>query len=382
MRQVHALLVLLVMPMCGLYQGFGQIAAQPSMRLKLPSQSASSGYNATSPKTAYYYDQRERVSARLTFEWFIDTNYAYFSDSSAANSSLRQAESEKVDNHHITLHGRYLIERMPQLTRMALSLEMPLITVEGVRKSYHQFHADVYYLGKTGEIVLCAFHNNKESVSSVSILKPGTNGFGLPVPYPGLAVGTLVFLAGISPLRLMDAPFDDWKLIDVNENEWVFELAVDAQKRARFTGMLQFDRIEAHLSRRHGDAPARLEVVRGDFVERWQTLEYTQVQGVWLPQKVLYEYKTSKREIQTLYRLKRVQSSSSVIVDIPQGTPVLDWRERGRAVWIEGLDSIAISLNKLNNSDIFDTFTSTRWSAELERSLQQYLESSKSNQSK
>jgi hypothetical protein len=297
--------------------------------------------------------QRERVSSNLTFEWLAEASIVYL----------------KEDGNHVTLsdlQSIYKISRTPHLTRVDITLEVPSITRDGVRKSNQSFQSTVYYFGRTGEIILHANRDAKGSVTSAAILQAGTNGFGLPTLYAGLSIGSLIFLAGISPMRLMDAPFSNWQISEISENEWIFELYAERQKQPSQTGLLRFDRIKVHLDRRHGDAPARLEISQGGTIYSWKTLEYIQRMGIWTPQKVLLEFKTSEREIRILYHLNAVHKTTGVTIDIPRGTPVLDWRQHGRTVWTE---NIAISLNKRKATDILDTFAPTEWTAALEQEL-------------
>ncbi len=363
-RQIHGLLALLaIIATINLPdQGNGQISSvQPLPTPKgtprtTERESATNG-SREAPKRQHYYDQRERVSSNLTFEWLAESNSVYLKED---GSKLTLSDLQDI----------YKISRTPMLTRIDLTMEAPLITSDGVRKSDLLFQSTVYYFGQTGEIVLNANRDTKGTVTSASIFQPGANGFGLPNLYlPGLSMGGLIFLAGISPMRLMDAPLSSWQISEVNENEWVLELSAERQKQPVQTGLLRFDRIEVHLSRRHGDAPARLEISLGGVVYRWKTLEYTQRQGVWMPQKVLLEFKSGEREIQTLYYLNAVYRTAGVAVDIPRGTPVLDWRWRGRTAWAEGFNSISINLNKRNSSDVLDTFTPIDWTPALEQEL-------------
>jgi len=321
-----------------------------------------------------YYDARERVCASRTFEWLRESVYTYHKD---------QAETGDPAPS-IVLTGSWWITRTPELMRVDVFLETPSITAEGLGGKGLPFHASVFYWGKTGEIILYAGRDTDGKAGSGVLYQPGSNGFGLPIPPLGSIHANLVFLAGVSPLRLMDSEPSDWKLLEVNENEWVFERVPDAQARARTEGWLRFDRIEVRLSRKHDDSPARLEIVRGNSIEKWETLEYTQVENTWMPSKVRCESRVGSSEFQIVYQLQRHARSGSVIVDIPKGAPVLDWRARGRGYWTAPLHEIALRVDippavgsdesrEAQGSGGVPSQPLTEWGPVLERSIRESL---------
>ena len=322
-----------------------------------------------------YYDARERICANRTFEWLRESVYTYHKDSAETGDPAPS----------IVLTGSWWIARTPELMRVDVFLETPLITTEGISGKGSPFHASVFYWGKTGEIVLYAGRDTDGKVSGGALYQPGSNGFGLPILPLSAIPANLVFLAGVSPLRLMGSEPTDWKLLEVTENEWVFERVPDAQARARTEGWLRFDRMEVRLSRKHDDAPARLEIVRGNSVEKWETLEYTQVENTWMPSKVRCESRIGSSEFQIVYQLQRHARSGNVIVDIPKGTPILDWRGRGRGYWTASLHEIALRVDippevgsdvnrEAQGSGGALSQPLTEWSPLLERSIRESLQ--------
>jgi hypothetical protein len=183
----------------------------------------------------------------------------------------------------------------------------------------------------------------------------------------------------------MDSVPTDWKLLKVNENEWVFERVPDVQARGRTEGWLRFDRMEVRLSRKHDDAPAYLEIAIGNSVDKWETLEYTQVENTWIPSKVRYETRVGSHQYSTVYQLRNHAKSGNVIVDIPKGTPILDWRGRGRGYWTASLHEIALRVDippevgsdvncEAQGSGGALSQPLTEWSPLLERSIRESLQ--------
>lgn len=275
------------------------------------------------------------------------------------------------DSEQLLLQGVFRAARLPQILHIQRSQEIPHLANGAVRKSDDLFKTDFYYLGETGEIMLYLRQGKDDSVRTVSIVSAGTNGLGLRPPFPGLSLGDLVFLAGVSPLRLMDVEPTDWQLREVNEQEWIFELQPDAQMKARSPWLQGTQRVTVHLNRQKGDAPAKVEILQGDTTETWHALAYKQVQGVWMPEQVLLEYRSPSFEIQSIYSLRSVSRTENVRLDIPRGTLVLDWRWRKRAPWTEGIEAFALSLSRTNT--ILENTRMLEWSPELESSLWQDL---------
>lgn len=322
-----------------------------------------------------YHDQRERTTAALTFEWEFEYIYKFSKSylerhtEASPQSTLEMAVGTADDSAHLSLQGVLRVARLPKITHIQRSQEIPYLASGAARKAEERFKADYYYLGETGEITLYVSRRTNDTIRAASIVAAGPNGFGLRPPFPSLSLGELVFLVGISPLRLMDAKTTDWKLREVNENEWIFELQPDDAMKTRMPWLKGTEKVTVHLNRQKGDAPAKVEITQGNITETWRTLAYKQVQGVWMPEQVLLEYRSSSFEVQSLYQLKEVSRTATVVLNIPRGTPVQDWRWRKRAPWTEGLGSLTVSLNR-PNTNLSDLHT-LEWSPELESSLWQ-----------
>ncbi len=308
----------------------------PHVESAHPQISNQSDSPSSSPR---YHDQRERIASSLTFEWQYEESRIYSKDYVLRTTDSNQpSESHdnnvaELDTEHLLiqgLRGTYWIKRAPRITYLHASEEVPLIAKGALRKSEEPLLWSQYYLGKTGSIIISSLNG---SDSSVHIAFAGSNGLGLPGPFLGVMAGTMVFLGGVSPFRLLGSTLDDWRLVEVNEDEWVFELRPDDEKRKQMTGLLSFDKVRIHLSRKHGDAPAKVEIILQDSYERWTTLAYKQIRGAWIPEKVLLEYKVASQSGWRQYELISATSSSNVDVAIPVGAPVRDWRLLGRAIW-------------------------------------------------
>lgn len=333
--------------------------------------------NKVASARSHYLDQRERAAATLTFEWEFEYIYKFPKSylerhaGASAQPAIERSADTANEAEQLSLQGVLQVARLPKITHIQRSQEIPHLTNGMVRKADELLKTDFYYLGETGEITLYVSRGRSGSVRAVSIVSAGANGFGLRPPFPNLSLGELVFLVGISPLRVMDAEFADWKLREVNEREWVLELQPDQTMKARMPWLKGSDRITVHLNREKGDAPAKVEIRQGNITEIWQTLAYKQVQGAWMPEQVLLEYRSSRFEVQSFYQLKEVSRTATVVLDIPRGTPVQDWRWRKRVPSIEGFEAFTVSLNKPNTK--LDELHALEWSPELESSLWQDL---------
>lgn len=319
-------------------------------------------------QTARYHDARERMAASMTFEWTGEGGRIYqkrfLSRLAEPDTPPPSSDSDVIeyDAEHLQIQGlrsTYRIECTPKLTRISASKEIPTLAKDRVWKSEEPFRWTNYYLGETGEIIISTLDNSGSQTSVVHIGLGGHNGIGLPSPFLGEPPEFLVFLGGISPFRLYGFGLESWRLVEVNETTWVFELQPDEEKRKSLTGYLSFGQIRVHLSRKHGDAPAQLEIhYRDGHYSKWTTLEYKQIQGVWFPSQVLREYTESNKTGWHVYTLQSTRTSVPVVVEIADGAPVLDWSLEGLKLWLAKSSCKPLE---------------TQWSAELLRSLWQRI---------
>jgi len=318
-----------------------------------------------------YYDVRERVAASLTFEWVCESSRIY---PKQYLSTLPESEDVESENHdpsgelmiseydpdHLQVQGlrsTYRIQRTPKLTRFSGSETLPLLTRTKIRKYEKPLRWSEYYLGETGEAVIAKLFDDKET-GAIHIGLGGHNGLGLPSPFLGVQVGSMVLLGGVSPFRLFGLDPASWRLSEVSETTWVFELQPDEEKRKSLTGFLKFQQVKVHLSRKHGDAVAQLEIHYSTGYTKWTTLEYKQIQGVWFPSLVLCEYTVWSRSGWQVYELVNTSTSVPVVVEIADGAPVLDWSLEGLKLWLAKSSCEPLE---------------TQWSAELLRSLWQRI---------
>ncbi len=302
------------------------------------------GINQKEQTRSRYHDLREKFSATITFEWSIEESRVYNKDYLNKENLYEETNTGRLDKDVVDINnqqilieglkGMYIIQRTPQLTCLHMSKEVPYITRGMVRKFDRPLLWDCYYLGETGEIIIYVSRDlNDAKVHFVDVSFAGHNGFGLPCPFGGPLTGDLIFLAGVFPLRLLSAEISDWKLISVDEQEWVFDLHPDQKKRQMMRGMLSFDQVLIYLNRKRGDAPAQAEIVAGSAYERWKTLAYKQVRGVWIPSRIMLEYKVATQTGQLLFELVHFTPTRGAVIEVPQGIPVRDWRQLGRMVW-------------------------------------------------
>jgi hypothetical protein len=301
-------------------------------------------------KAPLYYDRRERIAATLTFVWQLERSIIHsksylkmgtvVEDENDATKPLPEGVVE-VDEGHLMiqgLQGVYRIERTPTLTHLKQVSELPLISGGTVRKWEEPYEWRTYYLGHTGEMIVSAAGSKD---IGISIAFAGKNGFGLPRPFIGPMPEDLCVLAGVSPFRLMGAEPSDWRLVSVSEEEWVFELKPEEERKSQMEGAYFSSswEIRVHLSRRHDDAIKRLEIdYGGGTYHRCDVLSYKQVQGVWMPEQVqVLDHSPDRWDDWTIYTLSEVYRTGGVVVDLPWGASVSDWRLYGRSLWKQSL---------------------------------------------
>jgi hypothetical protein len=182
------------------------------------------------------------------------------------------------------LRGTCRIERTPDITRVRVSKDLASISADGLRKSEDPFECTAFYLGKTGEAVISSLGDPSPD-GVVHIAFAGTGGIGLPDPIlSGVRAEMLVFLGGVSPLRMFGCAPEDWKLVEVSEEAWVFEFDPDEEQRKKMAELSGFGKARVRLNRAYDDAPEQIEIFwRGDRHVRWTTEAYRRVNDSWMP---------------------------------------------------------------------------------------------------
>jgi hypothetical protein len=324
-------------------------ASDPEGSRPQPSKSAPS-------RPSPYYDRRERAAATMTFEWesvgsrVFSREYVQWMQRIGRIWGLSESPEDppetptpsdpdvsEIDEKNLLLEGlrgTCRIERTPNITRVRLSEDLASISDDGLRKSEEPYQCTVFYLGKTGEAVISSFGDpSPESV--VHIAFAGAGGIGLPDPIlAGVRAEMLVFLGGVSPLRMFGCAPEDWKLVEVSEEAWVFEFDPDEEQRKKMAELSGFGKARVRLNRAYDDAPEQIEIFwRGDRHVRWTTEAYRRVNDSWMPSRVLHEWSGTDGTGRYVYELVAATPSAPIRIDIPEGTPVSDWRLVGRALW-------------------------------------------------
>lgn len=342
-------------------------AAQEKVSDSLHGETDKVSHTAPPPRRDRYFDARERKAATFTFKWrsVREATRKLQRDGERPveiSEDVVELDAERVLIPDLT--GTYTILRTPNRSCVRAQRQVPVLGSNKAGKSEGSLRWDYYYLGASGEIVISVFWGLSDGDTDPGLVHLGyagrSGGFGLPSPFVGPLAGNMIFLGGISPFRLLGAELSDWKLVEVNEDEWVFELRVEEESRKRhFEGLLlSGEQVRFHLSRRHGDAPLRLEFRSGKGYEKWETTAFSQVQGIWMPQTVICETSLDETHDRTLYELESVSQTVAVEISIPWRSSVRDWRPLGLELWRVRDEEKSIE---------------TEWSPELLRSIISFL---------
>lgn len=303
-----------------------------------------------------YYDARERLAATMTFEW-VSSGVAYIPAESMARwnqtflkqpltfhwveeSGSVRIEASKDPSEEVFLPSEgallpevdiftevsdhYLIERTPE--RLRLRMLRQSINMEKARNPYAEnsiYPEDIYFQGNTAVVVI---YNTDGAIAGVEISESGKRDvLGLGSPSGTDDPCMLVFLGGVSPLRLMGSSPQEWRLSESTPEEWVFERIKSTE------GMPQ---IKVHLDRRYQDAPSQIEIIyRDGATYTWRTLKYKCIQGMWFPSEVEFAYEMMSERGRDRFTLVRAVRTKEVNIDIPEGTPVRDLRKEGLGAW-------------------------------------------------
>lgn len=139
-------------------------------------------------------------------------------------------------------------------------------------------------------------------------------------------------------MRMFGAEPSDWKIVSVNDREWHLQLDEETIKKKELNKYLSgLSEISVRLDRQHGDALRLLEVKGKMFgTDRWEVQDYIQFQGVWFPKVVVLTTHEGTKDIYTLESVGK--TASEVLIDLPIGTRVRDWRHLGREALKQALE--------------------------------------------
>lgn len=271
-----------------------------------------------------WYDRRERISASLTQEWstvrYLRFNAQYLQRLGEKADSTYRALLEKtseVQNFYriVSSPDTYAVETLQQITGLPDDSK-----VLYVKHLWYNFR-----LNRSQWRTLILFYEieNPHQVASVYV-SDISNRFGLieltsaEIPGTVLQPHMLIYLLGFSPLRLFGASLDRWKLKSVSEREWVYE----AEQ------LQDVKKIVVHLNRTRQDAPSLVRIEYSDGAVRLlKTVEYRQVEGVWLPSKIEEEFTGGVQEHFSIHTLLKAYRNTDAVArpPIPTGTRVFVW---------------------------------------------------------
>lgn len=297
--------------------------------------------DAKSSLSRAYYDARERLAATLTFEWSesgwahvparatdaaFARLYVQAEQAGEANTSIGTFVTLSVPEVDIftEVSGYYIIERVPE--RLRLRIFGQAINLEQARNPQAEnsaYHEDLYFQGNT---VTAVSYGEDGAVVSVELAESGEKDvLGLGSPSGTDDPCMLMFLGGVSPLRLMGSSPPQWRLSSVTPEEWVFERINESE---------EMPKVRVHFDRRYQDAPSRLEIAYPDGDTRtWRTLKYKRILGMWFPSEVERVCRGGYGQEQVKYTLVRAFRTKEVRLEIPEGAPTRDRRNEGLSAW-------------------------------------------------
>jgi hypothetical protein len=319
-----------------------------------------------------YYDNRERVAAKMTFEWTETSRIQYpvefirrhnemtrnhlLSFLQAAEAQDQPVEispeeldallsktliDEKIADTVFETSAHYLIEREPR--RMRIRARQAVVNLNEAKVSEKPYESEIYLQDSLVITVFCDSTEGTVSAVHLAQCEGEVIGYGSPTATVGSEL--LVLYAGVSPFRLFGRNPEDWRLVSVNPQEWVFELPQSKEQRTVQEGeatsredtpsRFPAPQVRFHLDRRYQDALSRLEIrYAGDSVRTWRVLRYKRFEGVWFPSEIEYTTESPSGKVQERAVLIRVaRTQSPVTIQIPVGTPVFDYRRAGMQAW-------------------------------------------------
>ncbi len=337
-------------------------------------------FERTAPQPSYY-DTRERVAAVMSFEWahslqvrysverirelndFV-TRYVLDLAERANDTSQGIVPSEEtipiedvlskvlidesISNMVFDLSYHYTIKRASDRTyvyiqEQGIDLDDAKVVDVPAKESYLQ-----------NDLVIEIYRDTTNGqISGVHIAQADTDVLGLGSPFGALTPELLVVYAGVSPFRLYGRKPEDWRLVSVSPEEWVFELPRESGDNSSF----QAPHIRFHLDRRYQDALSRLEVRYEDgTIYTWRVLKYRRIGSVWFPAEVEWIVKGDEAIQSKAILLSARPTDLPLKLEIPKDTRVTDYRRCGSEVWTGIWDE--------------DKVQSTKWGEEFEKLLQ------------
>jgi len=304
-----------------------------------------------------YYDTRERTAALWTFEWQETLQVKVSSDfvKSINQMKLQRAQSlntppelikqidEKIANMVFELSAFCTIRRTPQLTHIHFLSQALLLDQAEVSDFFHS--TETYFQG--GTVITVHRDDTSGQIASVDIAECNDDVLGMGDPFGGLYPEKLIIYSGVSPFRLYGLKPENWRLVSVSPEEWVFENLHQPEGGV--------PKVRFHLDRRYQDALSRLEVRYSDE-EVWiyRVLKYKKIENIWFPSEVEFIVQGGRQDVRSRAVLVRSERTKTIDIQIPGKTPVRDWRRLGRKAWEQAIE-----------------YEQTEWSEELLKSLHQ-----------
>lgn len=130
----------------------------------------------------------------------------------------------------------------------------------------------------------------------------------------------LTLLAGLNPLAMHGV---QWKLISTTPDTWTLEAQIEHANTPVDVQMM--------LDRKHDNVPAEIQMITGKASETFTAESFRHYQGVWICDKVLYKKDVPGVVSATQqWVLQSLEPSKPIIVNLPQGRRVHDYRLMGQ----------------------------------------------------
>lgn len=298
------------------------------------------GEQNSSPQKQYY-DEREKVAERLTFEWAGVAYVKYTKEHYQAENERRMKwaekapgvleilpliDVEKASNLVFELNESLLIERTKNWTHAQYST---LGTIDMAElKVSNKVRSKELYFNQRNVIALNYEEDGEFIRGQIAECNEEDSALGMGHIDGTFGPEYLVFFGGVSPMRMYGGKLEEWKLVSCTPEEWVFERSVSLAKLA--------DKVRIHLSRKYQDAISRMEIQKynGWISEEWRVLEYQSIQGVWFPKEVEVLCKTGLGDDRVRWTLVGYRRSERLVFPkIGGDLRVSDWRQLGRRAW-------------------------------------------------